>query len=391
MRGETISGDERSLTQYEAIKKWLETRKGTIVLPTGFGKTFVGSTIVAKQLEKGTINSALIVVPTINLIKQWKEEFAKWQYDYTKVNFVCIKSAYKLVDYYDIVVIDEIHTSFGPEYSKIYNNIKYNQLLGLTATLPKDLESIDKFCPVVYTKTIQEALDIGAISDFKVINVAVKMNRKDSSRYRMFDSAFNTAKMNLGIIKKQFDEYKDLNIFDVAKLNHTKKTKDPIVKYSKSFWANMSLRKYTCYNAESKIPVILDILAKYPDKKWILFNKSIKYAQTLHELVSNSLLYHSNMHDIERENVLEKFKSSKKILICVDALNAGLNVPDADAAINISGVSTELVGVQQLGRIGRKIEDKIALYFNLYCADTIEESWVKERTKSLNPIWISKI
>lgn len=42
-------------------------------------------------------------------------------------------------------------------------------------------------------------------------------------------------------------------------------------------------------------------------------------------------------------------------------------------------------------RIGRKIENKIALFYNLYAKGTIEETWVRNRTKTLNPIWTDKI
>lgn len=345
------SDDDRSLIQKEAIRTWLQTRKGTIVLPTGFGKTFVGSTIVAKQLQKGRIESALIVVPTVNLLSQWQKEFEKWEYDYSKVEFLCIKSAYKLIKHYDIVVIDEIHTSLSPEYSKIFSNLGYTQLLGLTATIPKDPSILESFCPVVYTKTIQDALDAKAISEFKMINLGIKLDRNDSGRYRIFDNQFKAAQMQIGVLKREHPELAQKDIFEIAKMYYNQTTGAPLVKASKKFWSAMTLRKYCCYNADSKIPIVLKILNAYPNKKWILFNKSIAFAEKLHSKIPNSLIYHSKLKPEERELILEDFSRSRKVLIAVDALNAGLNVPDADAAITISGVSTELVGIQQLGQL----------------------------------------
>lgn len=96
------------------------------------------------------------------------------------------------------------------------------------------------------------------------------------------------------------------------------------------------------------------------------------------------------MKDDERELILKEFSEGAfKYLIAVDALNAGLNVPDIDSGLCISGVSTELVAVQQAGRVGRYKENKEALFINLYGDDTVEKSWVQSKTKNLpNVRWI---
>lgn len=99
------------------------------------------------------------------------------------------------------------------------------------------------------------------------------------------------------------------------------------------------------------------------------------------------------MKDEERNKVLADFADSKfKYLIAVDALNAGLNVPDIDSAICISGVSTELVATQQRGRVARYAEGKNAIFINLYGEETVEKSWVKNKTKNLPTVrWIESL
>ena len=58
----------------------------------------------------------------------------------------------------------------------------------------------------------------------------------------------------------------------------------------------------------------------------------------------NALKYHSQMKDIDRKLVLELISKPKyKVLVSAEALNAGYNLPDLDAAICASGVSTELL------------------------------------------------
>lgn len=152
----------------------------------------------------------------------------------------------------------------------------------------------------------------------------------------------------------------------------------------------MSIRKQLCYNSETKVQAVLSILKKYPNKKWILFNKSISFAEKLLELIPNSAIYH---YKIPKNNtILEDFENNKyKVLVAVDALNAGFNVPDVDGAICVSGVSTELTQVQQLGRTVRKTsENKIALFINLYCPNTVEENWVKTKTQNLANVFYAE-
>ena len=96
-------------------------------------------------------------------------------------------------------------------------------------------------------------------------------------------------------------------------------------------------------------------------------------------------LYHSELKNNEREDVLKQFENNTyRILVSVDALNAGLNIPDTDSAMCVSGVSTELTNTQQIGRISRKSSnDKVSLFINFYANNTVEESWVRSKTSKL--------
>lgn len=85
---------------------------------------------------------------------------------------------------------------------------------------------------------------------------------------------------------------------------------------------------------------------------------------------------------LDREIALDKFATGKtNIIISVDALTEGLNVPDADSAIALSGFSTELNATQLLGRILRYKPGKKSVFINLYTENTVEERWVAAKTK----------
>ena len=95
------------------------------------------------------------------------------------------------------------------------------------------------------------------------------------------------------------------------------------------------------------------------------------------------------MKTADRQTALDKFSDNTfSYLVAVDALNAGLNVKDANSAICVSGVSTELVAYQQIGRIIR-LKDETAMFINLYSDNSIEENWVKKKTTNIPNIhWI---
>lgn len=137
-------------------------------------------------------------------------------------------------------------------------------------------------------------------------------------------------------------------------------------------------------------------MSKFSNRKWIIFNKSIKFANKISEHLDRlgilNKVYHSKLSTQDRELALSEFESNKfRILIAVDALNAGLNVPDTDSGICVSGVSTELTNTQQLGRLSRRTsEDKVALFINLYAGNTVEENWVRSKTDKLkNVTWVT--
>lgn len=374
--------NKREEIQFQAIKAWVDNNKrGTIILPTGVGKTYVGSIIVSKLYSNKVISSILIVVPTTNLIGQWKKVLQKVSPGMEDIAVVkCLKGVYDKKQEYDLMIVDEAHTSLSPEYRAIYSNTKYKYLLDLTATEPGNEEYqrfLETVAPVVY-KTVLNALEgTDTVADYKMYNIEINFFPKDRAKYSIFDNQFKTAQMGLMQMKKAHKLLKDYTVFDLAKafnsdngaaveFSFIKESVDAkklerdllllendlskITKYAKKYWSGMTMRKWVCYESEAKIHNVKLLLQKFPDRKWIIFNKSIKFAERLRDEIPNSYIYHSKLKNNEREQVLKDYHADPKgVLIAVDALNAGLDIQDADAAITVSGVSTELIGVQQLG------------------------------------------
>jgi superfamily II DNA or RNA helicase len=62
-------------------------------------------------------------------------------------------------------------------------------------------------------------------------------------------------------------------------------------------------------------------------------------------------------------------------------LNEGVDVPEANVAVILSGTSTVREHVQRLGRILRPREGKQAMLYEVIAADTVEERVSERRRK----------
>lgn len=360
----------KTTVQEEALKAWMVDKRGTILLGTGLGKTRLG-VMIAKAVNGKTV----IVTSRTPLVQQWKDELGDFEADVYVIN-----TASKLKIDCDLLIIDEAHRATAPTFSRVFD-INYKHLLCLTATLPAEerAEILIAKAPVVYSKTIDEVPEASA--PYTIVNIPVKLGWQNAAKYKAFDRMFKNAIIALARVWSN-SGYR--SIFELARTES--KRSSQYTEASKAYWTGMTLRKQVLYNASEKMGVVKEIIASNPSKKWIIFTKSIKFAEELHQLIGG-LLYHSKLTTKERVAVLEAFKN-EKVLISVDALNEGLNVPDADGAICVSAVSTELVQIQSLGRILRQKEGKKALFVNLYVPDSQEEKWVRKKISSLkNVIW----
>ncbi|MBD3255344.1 MAG: hypothetical protein GF383_09640, partial [Candidatus Lokiarchaeota archaeon] len=77
----------------------------------------------------------------------------------------------------------------------------------------------------------------------------------------------------------------------------------------------------------------------------------------------------------EREDVLDKFKKGiYSAIVSSQVLDEGINVPEANVAIILSGTGSSREYIQRLGRILRPHENKKALLYEIVTENTMEIS-----------------
>lgn len=183
-----ITRDER---QEESMKKWLQNKgKGTLECCTGFGKSRITINIIKRLLGKYPNMRIIIIVPTELLKNQWLEHIDNYQLQFN-VEVQIINSAAKNGGVYDLLVIDEIHTSAANSLIAVFKSIKYKLILGLTATferLDERHKLLEQYCPIIDTVTLQEAQLNGWVSQYNEYLVLIDVD--DIDLYKQYNKEF---------------------------------------------------------------------------------------------------------------------------------------------------------------------------------------------------------
>lgn len=367
------------------IDKFSENKGvGTFLAATGFGKTFTALLILEKMLNKNSKLKTLIVTPTENLKHQWEYKISQFKFPGCKVEVV--NTACKFTDEFDFIILDEVHMYGGDIFSQVFN-IEHTFMLGLTATIDeysKVKEYIDKFCPVIDEVTLEDCKSNGWVADFEVYNLEVALTDKEKSEYNKAEYAYRKAERELGGRFEAFD-----------RSNEWRSSPDPEKKkVAFLYWASMQKRRKILINAVNKIDMAIKIVEYFKDKKALIFSESIQVATKIKNNVGDRcMIYHSKLPKYEKVRTLKLFNESndKNVISSVQALNAGIDIPECSLGIVTAGNSKAIDDIQRTGRVVRKSGDKKSVFINLYIPNTQDEVWLKKRQKTTIPKIISFI
>ena len=149
----------------------------------------------------------------------------------------------------------------------------------------------------------------------------------------------------------------------------------------------MQKRKKFVMSHPKKFEIAKKIIEARKDKKIITFSATIKDAESLK--VGYTL--HSKKKKQENSETIALFKSqSSGVLNTSKAANAGLDCPDINCEIRISGTSSGIDARQILGRGLRYINNKITEVFTLVVKGTNEESWFNKAHQGISYITITE-
>lgn len=369
LNGLRLRGD-----QVKAIEAWIRSgRRGQIVMPTGAGKT-----VVALAAMKAQSRRTLIVVPSRELVAQWREKIRRLLGDrvgeftgdrverlWAERVVTTYHSAHKILSKpngFDMVVFDECHHLNAPTWGRLLELSGDRMIMGLTAT-PEEIEGL----PVVYSMDVGEAMEIGAVSRVEAYHIWVPLNRAIAPNV-------------LAIVKKIEDLRRSLARVEDEEAKHE------IMRSLARLW--QSLRMLLELTPEKR-EAVKAVLEKDEPEKGLIFVETISACETLaRELGSmgyHAYPYHSKQRKEVRKALLEKLKAGKAVIVAAKALDEGIDVPTVKHIIILSCPRKLRRLIQRTGR-GMRPGETLKLYtISTPIAETQPPKWTKPKHITLNP------
>ena len=307
------------IKQLRMIVDWFKTCQGTIIAPTGCGKTIIASIAIAKMIRWYPDKKALVVVPGIDLKEQWEGIMQMFglsdNVEVIVINSLLLREHVEC----DLLIADEYHRYPSAEFSKMFTKVRYSYILGLTATI-KRLDGLESLllerAPIVGEITVEEALRKGWISEMLHINVPVFITAAERKAQSELDSQISKGTSMFGRDFKLMQNCQNLEsakAYVAARYNYsdedmkTKSKQLQVIALDTS--RRIRVRKDFLINTRHKIEASVRLI-KELDLKTILFSESTQFASEVAQAVGPTAVeYHSNI--TSREIEVDTFKICK--------------------------------------------------------------------------------
>jgi superfamily II DNA or RNA helicase len=352
--------------QQEAVKSWIRAgQRGCIVMPTGSGKSMVAIEAIA------TVNaSSLVVVPTLDLMDQWTSLLSKHFQsteignlgggidDIQPITVSTYDSAYLraplLGDKFSLVVFDEVHHLAAPGYRTIAEQMAAPYRLGLTATIERE-DELHRDLPrlvgeIVYQASIATLAKDNHIASYEIERRKVDLLPDELAEYRNNMSIYRRCLNMIGERRRTLStpikgDY-DLSLEKLIIMSG----RNPIARE-----ALLARNKANgiAFNSRAKIEELKEILAESPGKKTIIFTQHNRMVYQISDKFLIPFITHRTSKD-ERQDVLKRFKDGEyRAIVTSKVLDEGVDVPDAELGVIVSGTGSSREFIQRLGRLLR--------------------------------------
>jgi superfamily II DNA or RNA helicase len=430
-RWQLTQGIDLHVWQRECVDAWFSAgKRGVLKVVTGAGKTLLALAIAEKlqQLITPELRVA-IVVPTIVLLSQWREEIAARSnlppsaiglvgagsndnFDVEKRILICVLNSAarklpELVKKADVgksllLVVDECHRAGAAEMRRVLRTNRAFSL-GLSATPERESDfaeqgddllelSGDKdygpitfdesvlgreLGPVIFELSYARAIKLGVLPPFRIVHYGLGLKPPERANYDRVSREITTLRQDLerpgrrglGLIRWCRSKAAANNPSAARLLGLT------------------AQRKRLLFRMEDRTRATLKILreafAENPSSRAILFHESIEEVMALFTVLRSEgfavVAEHSDFPDAMRAESLRLFRQGvAQVIVSARSLIEGFNVPSADLGIVVAASSSVRQRIQTLGRLLRISRasdgsEKHATLYVLYGADTVDE------------------
>ncbi len=365
--------------QREALQRWMKAGAcGIVVLPTGAGKSYV-----AQMAIERIGRSTLVVAPTIDLMTQWvmglEAAFGVTvgclgggSHDVRELTVTTYDSAYlhmeKIGARFGFIIFDEVHHLPTLSYQLGALHCLAPFRMGLSATPQRDNDHLyaSLVGPIVYAMGIRDLAGKN-LAQYQIIAVDVYLDEEERERYDAARQTYlNFIRMH-GIrmgTKRGWGDFMRACAFEPGGRAALKAHRE---------------QKVVTQSCRGKREQIRKILRMHTNDKVIIFTADNDTVYALSQaLLVPAMTHHSSTK--ERAAILQAFADGRvRVIVTSRVLNEGVDMPDANVAIILSGSGSVREHVQRLGRILRPRPGKVALLYEIVVKGTNEESTSRRR------------
>lgn len=396
------------LHQIQALENWVKNgRRGIFEHATGSGKTFTAICAIKDGLNHNNI--ILILVPSTDLLKQWKLELdnnlfddsikyllcgddnnqwkkegflERWTDNFLTTRRIIIATmdtacSFDFIDRIKpnsklFIIADEVHRLGSTKRKNVFK-IETGPRLGLSATPirygdPEGTKAIfDYFDGVLEPKfTLQDAIKAKVLTPYFYKILTVELEKDEQQRWNDLSKRINT------LIAIQHG-----NNIPIKEILNDQQIKQLLIKRARI--VKTAIRKIEL--------AVKTIKENFKDgQKWIIYcdNKD-QLSDVLRRLLEEKIdayEYHSDMLG-DRQQTLDYFKIHGGVLVSIRCLDEGVDIPSTTHALILASSKNPREFIQRRGRILRKAEGKTLAY--LYDAIVIPSENMVE-TKETNSI-----
>ncbi len=351
--------------QKEAFAKWKHNDYwGTIVIPTGGGKTYVALESICNLKVP-----AIIFVPNLWLLYQWVEKISEGlnvpkseigvlgggEKKIKEITVSTYQTGYKVIDdiarKFPLVIFDEAHHVPANTFKRValYMMAVYRMALSATPKRADGNEIMlfklvgDKVYEIDYPTLVKKE----AVSPLAVRKILVPLPREYLREY-------NKVKRKLSYAWGDLEKKQILNkLIEIARDN-------PV-----------------------KLEVIKSIVKEHKSDKIFIFTGSISFAESvlkeLKGIIPVAMISAKSKKSEEKRIIRGFIRGIYKALILVKKGEEGVDIGDASVAVIAGGSKQRRELIQRVGRVLRGEKGKLAWVYEIVTEKTIEEQLSRSR------------
>ena len=348
--------------------------RGIAALPTGSGKTFLAAMAIV-HLRRPT----LVLAPTIDLVQQWVtalEGFLQMEigmlgggeHKLLPITVSTYDSAVLQMEFiggdYAFLIFDECHHLSGQAYQTAAAMSIAPYRLGLTATpeCTDECRAIlnDLAGPVVCQVHIDQ-LAGEVLSPYRVETLELQLEPDERARYEEARRIYTDFLKRHGVTFQAPNDWRRFLLL-IAREPDGRAV----------FQAFMEQRRIS-RSGEAKMQAVWALLKKHCGERMIIFTADNTAAYEIgRRFILPVLTHHTKLS--ERKKMLENFRAGIwPVLVTSKVLNEGVDVPQVNVGVIVSGSGSIREHVQRLGRILRAAPGKEeAVMYELLNSNTAE-------------------